>query len=122
MSYRNSLTICRLLVALLLFNMAAPIAMASSHTNDTILICSTAGLIEVNLSELSEDTDQTRAHLTDHCPFCFLNDSEPLISADHLSYPTPDTQIALLYQSVLPSSPSEAITKHALMRAPPFFI
>jgi len=120
MSYRNSLIICRLLVALLLFNFAAPMAMANSNASNTALLCTSAGLITINLADLSEAKSDSQTHLAEHCPFCFFNDLEPLIGADHLSYPTPDTQIALLYQSISPLSPSKAITKHALMRAPPF--
>jgi len=120
MSVKNSLTICRILVALLIFNIAAPMAMAGTSDDNTILICSTAGLIEVNVSDLSDNQGTNHSELAQHCPFCTLSDSDYSMNADHLAYPKPDSEQALHYQSVLPLSPAKAITKHALLRAPPF--
>jgi len=122
MSFRNSLKICRLLVAVLLFNMVAPIAMAGSDNPNTALICTTAGLIEVNIDDLSEvDSSDVNAnhHASQHCAFCKLTDSDISLNFNKAVYPVPSTDLVLHYQSIVPPSPSKVKNKHALMRAPP---
>jgi len=122
MSFRNSLKICRLLVIVLLFNMIAPIAMAGSDNPNTVLICSTAGLIEVNIDDLSEvqPSDDTTVHqASQHCAFCKLTDSDVSLDFNKAVYPVPSTDLVLHYQSIVPPSPSKVKIKHALMRAPP---
>lgn len=122
MSFRNSLKICRLLVAVLLFNMAAPIAMADSNNPNTVLICSTAGLIEVNIDDLSEVESSGSSVLhqsSQHCAFCKLTDSDFSLNSYQGVYPAPSADLTLHYQSIVPPSPSKVIIKHALMRAPP---
>jgi len=119
MSVKKSITICRILVALLIFNMTAPMAMADTNDSNTVLICSTVGLIEVNIADLSDTQSSEQSHIGQHCPFCTLSDSDYSINIDHLAYPKPDSEQTLHYQSVLPLSPAKAITKHALLRAPP---
>lgn len=122
MSLRNSLKICRLLVAVLLFNMVAPIAMASLGNPNTVLICSTAGLIEVNIDDLSElqPSGGNVAHQTlEHCAFCKLADTSFSLNYHKTVYLAPSTDLVLHYQSIPLPSPSKAIIKHALMRAPP---
>jgi len=122
MSVRRSLTICRVLVALLIFNIVAPMAMADTGNSNTILICTTAGLVEVNIDDLSEEQSNHQLQAGQHCSFCTLIDTDNVINADHLAYPAPNDQLALNYQSVSPKSPTKAITKHALMRAPPVYL
>ena len=122
MSVKSSITICRILVALLIFNIAAPMAVADVNNRNTILICSTAGLIQVNIADLSDTKNEDHRQAGQHCPFCTVHDFDFSINADHLPYPKPDNEQALHYQSVLPFSPAKTIPKHALLRAPPIYL
>jgi len=100
--------------------MVAPVAMAGTNDSNTVLICSTAGLIEVSIADLTNDSQKIdHSQVGQHCPFCTLSDSDYSINADHLAYPKPDSEQILHYQSILPLSPAKVINKHALLRAPP---
>lgn len=129
MTYKNSLKICRLLVAVLLFNIVVPMAMADSSNANTILICSTAGLVEVNVSDLSnsvEELETQKSQLSNeqnaqHCPFCNLNDVEFKLNNLNLSYPSPDNRVISHYQSVARLAPAKTFAKNSPLRAPPAY-
>ncbi len=120
MRFKNSLKICRLLVALLLFNMAVPLAAASLNDSNTFLICTSAGFIEVSLDDMSE-TSSTNVHASsaEHCAFCKITDIDTLIGINKPVYRVPESNLVLNYKSVSPPSPQKLLIKHALMRAPP---
>ena len=117
---------CRLLVALLLFNIVTPMAMADSNDPNTVLICTTAGLIEVNVDDFSSiDKDgqtQKTTQTAQHCSFCSLHDTDVSLDDNHLSYPSPDSRVSLHYQSVLTPPSFKSFAKHSPLRAPPVYL
>ena len=112
------------MVAMLLFNMVAPIAMANNNdTTNVALLCTSAGLIEVVITD-SDQENSLNANLqshsfADHCPFCNLSSLDFSLNTNKPIYPAPETNLALNYLSVPSPSPAKVIIKHALMRAPP---
>ena len=124
MSVKKSITICRILVALLIFNIAMPMAVAGVNDGNTALICTSAGFIKVNVDDFYGDSSsEEQAHsFLQHCTFCTFADSDSLFNADHLGYQKPDSELISHYESILPLSPAKAIIKHALLRAPPAYI
>jgi len=127
MSYKKSLKICRLLIAVLLFNTLSPVVMASqtmtggSLDANTTLICTSVGLIRVSLDELTGDAQTQSNEFQDsqHCAYCKLFNDPINLNADNLAYPEPNSVITSNYRSVLSANSPQHVAKHALLRAPP---
>jgi len=119
MSTRRSLTICRSLIVVLLFNMAFSVVAATKPTESGFTwLCTSSGLVKVDLDGRDESAGTSVAQ-SDHCPYCKLSEPTTDISTDLPAYPTPDTQQALHYRD--PYSPM--LQLHTLsfvqLRAPP---
>ena len=121
MRFNHSLKLCRLLVALLLFNIATPLAAASLNDSNTVLICTAAGFIEVNVDDMSEvpSSNAVDLHASQHCVFCKITDVDTFLNISEPAYLAPETDLVFNYQSIYPPSPQKFLIKHALMRAPP---
>lgn len=124
MLHRRSSLLCRLLVAVLLFNMVAPLALADEPLdNGMVLICTSAGLVQVNLSDSdATDADSSMSNSMQHCVYCKLFDSNSDFIAAQLPYPTPDNVVDLHYRSVNATRAAQHITQQVRLRAPPLFL
>jgi len=124
MKFRASIKLCRTLVIVLLFNIVTPVVLAGNEVEDgQILLCTTAGLIKVDLADLFGESDELELTKSlshgEHCPYCKLVDVPNGLQSNLLAYPAPDSVVALHYRSVLPTRAAQHIAKHTLLRAPP---
>jgi len=109
MTSQKCLKICRLLVAVLLFNMVAPILQAAEAGQE-------------GYTTEFETTKNNHTPSGDHCPYCKLVDSSIDLSCDHLRYPVPDANLALNYHNTLAPSSLQHILDYVQLRAPPIHI
>ena len=123
MTSKKSLKICRLLVAVLLFNMAVPVIQAAEAGQEGYtLLCTSAGLIKVSLDGENFEPKSNQIPTGDHCQYCKLVDLPLNLSSDHLSYPVPDSNQALSDQNKLAPPASQHILEYVQLRAPPIYI
>jgi len=129
MNYRQSLKTCRILVAILLLNMVAPLVVQADDSSNYALICTSAGLIEVNIDSYSAvDADPLTADNTDydtsqaHCVYCNLAE-QPAFQATNLAqHSTPNSKINLFYQRFVEPISSKSLLRYVQLRAPPVYI
>jgi len=120
MSSSKSLKLCRLLVAVLLFNMVVPVIQAAeSGEAGYVLMCTSAGLVKVSLEGSSENPPASKGN---HCPYCKLGDLSLHFVASNLPYPAPNSDLELNYLSFLAPLASQYVIKHVQVRAPPIHI
>lgn len=110
---------------------------ASGATNNTVLMCTSAGYVSVDLakfdvssgafsiSELTSSSNETLLDLAplhaEHCPYCQLFDAPDGHQTNLLPYPAPSSNLALHYKSVLATRASQHLIQQRRLRAPPLF-
>lgn len=138
MSYRQLLKTCRILVAVLLLNMVAPLVVQADDPSAYTLICTSAGLTKTSLedfspisNELSNVTNSLTEKLTstdpldssiEHCVYCNLTDKPIYQSSAHLNYLSIEPEISVYYQTDTKRILSKSVLQYVQLRAPPLYI
>ena len=115
----KGLMVCRLLVAVLLLNTAAPLfAQVQPSTTGQAMLCTSAGLIRASLIE---QDDRASSQLEDEfkCIYCQFSDQSSNLTAIDLPYPQPDSDLQYSYQGVLLTPLAMHMLNHVQLRAPP---
>lgn len=143
MSYRQLLKTCRILVAVLLLNMVAPLVVQADDSSAYTLICTSAGLTKVSLEDFSPINDElsnaTKSNVTnsltekltstdpldssiEHCVYCNLTDKPIYQSSAHLNYLSIEPEISVYYQTDTKRILSKSVLQYVQLRAPPLYI
>lgn len=117
MRLAKGLIICRILVVVLLLNIVTPLALANEAEEGYALLCTSAGMVKVSLSEDAKLT--TAANSSDRCPYCQFADTPIDFSVAGWSYPKPDTILEFAYKEPLLKPFTHHLLNHAHLRAPP---
>lgn len=126
MNYRQSLKICRILVAILLLNMIAPLVVQADDSSAYTLICTSAGLVKVDIESYSpadnSDSSDGFDRSSNHCVYCQLTD-QPAFQAINLArHSTPPSNISLFNQRLEKSFSSKSLLRYVQLRAPPVYL
>lgn len=119
MTARRLLTISRIIVAVLLLNIASSAVWASASDNSQYTwMCTSQGLVKVSLEADSEPDNASNLQAS-HCVYCKLIDQPVDLPKLNLGYPQPDVALILDYNNPQARMSLQPILSSVQLRAPP---